>query len=63
MCLVAEIWEYDTKLNKTPGVLASGASAKKYGLAEVEGNPETSPDFLEAEQNRMTIQSRDPYLC
>ncbi len=45
---------YDTKLNKTPGVLASEASVKKYGLAEVEGNPALLPESLESEQNRMT---------
>ena len=34
-----------SKLNKTPRVLASGASVKKDGFAEVEGNSGTSPEF------------------
>ncbi|MGY2896127.1 hypothetical protein, partial [Deinococcus sp. UYEF24] len=35
----------NTELNKTLGVLASGASIKKYGLAQVEGNLGDVPRF------------------
>jgi hypothetical protein len=48
---------YHTELNKTLGVLASRASVKKYGLAEVEGNPALFPDSLESEQNRLSRQA------
>ena len=45
--LVSEVEKMaaDAKLNKTQGVLASGASVKKYGVAEVEGYPGAVPGY------------------